>query len=510
MSDGLTKDRALVLERMLSDDLYWSPYRFALWAYPWGEGELKRFDGPRVWQRGVMEEMEQYLRDAYRDSKTGLGWGDFFRKAVASGRGPGKSALLGMLAHWFASTRIGSSVWVAANGEPQLRTKTFPEIAKWVAMGINKDFFEINAMSIKPSKWFAEHIKSPQGLGKSTEYYYIMGQLWSAENPEAFAGAHNWDGEMSIFDEASGIPNDIWGVQEGVFTEDIPDRFWFAFSNPRRNTGEFFNCFNRPGSKWRTLHVNSMDVEGINTSTFQNIVDKNGADSDSARIEVFGLFPRAGDKQFISTQVVMEAQRREVITDAGSPLVMGVDVARGSTDYCVARFRQGKDARSIPPVRWQAKDFNESARKVAWLMDKYNPDGVFIDQGMGSAVVDILKTMRYKTTEIAFGAASSRPEYAYKRTEMYADLRDWLGGGGAIDSCPRLYSDLTEVEFKEHGPAKDKIILEPKDDLRARLGRSPDDGDALVLTFARAVARKDRASYNRQTMCRDVDYAIFG
>jgi hypothetical protein len=93
---------------------------------------------------------------------------------------------------------------------------------------------------------------------------------------------------------------------------------------------------------------------------------------------------------------------------------------------------------------------------------------------------------------------------------MYADLRDWLDGGGAIDSCPLLYSDLTEVEAREHGPAKDKIILEPKDDLRARLGRSPDDGDALALTFAKPVARKDKVLHARSNMCKDVDYLIFG
>ena len=507
---SLTADRALVMERMLSEEFYWSPYAFALWAYPWGEGDLKAFDGPRVWQRDVMEEMSGYLREKYEGYKGGE-WGDFFREAVASGRGPGKSALVGMLAHWFMSTRVGSSTWVAANGEPQLRTKTFPEIAKWVARGINNEFFEINATSILPSKWYREYIESPDGLNRSTRYYYISGQLWSKENPDAFAGAHNWDGEMAIFDEASGIPDEIWGVQENVFTENIPDRFWFAFSNPRRNSGAFFNCFHDSHKQWRTRQINSMEVEGIDKSSFNNTIAKNGVDSDSARVEVFGLFPRQGENQFISIESVLEAQRRDVDYDAGAPLVMGVDISRGHSDYCVARFRQGKDARSIPPTKWRAADFQESARKVAWLMDKYNPDAVFIDQGMGSAVVDILKPMGYRTTEIAFGSKSSRPEYAYKRTEMYADLRDWLPTG-AIDSCPMLFIDLTAVEQKEFGPTQDKIILERKDELRDRIGRSPDDGDALALTFAMPVSRKDRAYRGvvHGKVAKDLDYKVFG
>jgi len=400
------------------------------------------------------------------------------------------SALVGMLSHWFISTRIGSSTWVAANGKPQLESKTFPEIAKWVMRGINSQFFEINSTTIRPAKWFADYIESPEGLNKSTKYYYIAGQLWSEENPDAFAGAHNFDGELAIFDEGSGIPDEIWGVQEGVFTEDIIDRFWLVFSNPRRNSGKFFDCFR--DDKWRSTQINSMDVEGINKETFRNIIEdceKNG-NMDRAKIEVYGQFPSMGDNQFIATHLVREAQTRDIVFDENAPLLVGVDIARGSNDWCVARFRQGRDARSIPPMRWQARDFNESARKIADLMGRYSPDAVFIDQGMGSAVVDILKDWGYRTTEVAFGGPSSRPEYAFKRTDMAAEYRDWLRTGG-IDKCPRLFEESTAVEIKNYGPAGDKLILEPKDLLKKRIGRSPDDFDALILTFAQKVPRRD-------------------
>lgn len=289
---------ALILKRVLSDDFYWSPRKFVLWAYPWGEGRLKKHKGPRQWQLDVMDDMEAYLRQAYKERGTHVDqlFGDFFREAIASGRGPGKSALVGMLAHWFMSTRIGSSTWVTANGEPQLRTKTFPEIAKWVSLAINASFFEINSTTIVPSKWFKEYIESPGGMGKSTRYYYISGQLWSTENPDAFAGAHNDDGEMAIFDEASGIPDVIWEVQEGVFTEDIADRMWLAFSNPRRSIGAFFDCFSNP--LWKSRNINSLEVDGINKATLLNIIKKHGKYSDTANIEVYGKFPVDGENVF--------------------------------------------------------------------------------------------------------------------------------------------------------------------------------------------------------------------
>ena len=313
-------------------------------------------------------------------------------------------------------------------------------------------------------------------------------------------------GEMAIFDEASGIPECIWNVQAGVFTEDIPDRFWFAFSNPRKNSGAFYDCFNSAADLWRNTKVNAMEVEGINHSAFEMLIKKSGMDSDEVRVEVLGEFPRHGDEQFISTALVKEAQYREVITDYGEPLIMGIDVARFGDDATVCRFRRGRDARSIRPVRWKGASLVESAERIMRLIDEYRPDGVFIDQGMGSGVVDILRSRRYKCVEVAFGSKAENPEYMNKRVEMYARLRDWLPGG-AIDPSHELFVDVTSVEYSYQG---DKLRLESKDDLKARIGRSPDDGDALVLTFAGRVARTDMGKrHKRDTVANDIDYEIF-
>jgi hypothetical protein len=311
-------------------------------------------------------------------------------------------------------------------------------------------------------------------------------------------------------DEASGIPDNIWTISDGFYTEPADLRLWICYSNPRRASGRFFDCFNADSSFWQTESIDSRTVEGVDRAVFDRIIEMHGEDSDEARVEVKGQFPRIGEAQFISRDVVVEAQTVEPFPDPDAPLILGVDIGRGQNDSCVARFRQGKDARSIQPTKWKASTFLESARKIAWLMDKYNPDAVFIDQGMGSAVVEILKGMRYRAREVAFGAASTRPEYAYKRTDMYAYLRDWLTDGGAIDKDPNLYTDLTAVEYKEVGKARDKIILERKDELKKRIGRSPDDGDALALTFAEPVARRDMraARRNRAVIAEGLDAPI--
>ena len=495
----------------LADD----PYAFSKYAYSWGEGDLARFDGVREWQKEVLLDIRDYIKEAKRQKRVSGMLPDFYKMAIASGRGIGKSALLGIITHWFISTRIGGSVWIAANGEPQLRTKTFPEIAKWVMRGVNSHWFEINAMSIQPAKWFRELIERPLaegGLGKSTKYYYASGQLWSAENPDAFAGAHNWDGELAIFDESAGIPAPIWTVQEGVFTEDIVDRYWLCFSNPRSTSGAFFEKFHKERGKWRTKQIDSRTVEGINHSSFNSIIEKYGEDSDEARVEVKGEFPRADNDSFIPFGDVESARNRDLETDDFAPLIMGFDIALSGEDTSVIRFRRGRDARSIPPLSAKKEDPMELACWAADAINKYKPDAVCIDMGnAGAGVVYKLRELGFKVHGVWFSASSDNSRYANKRAQMWGDMKDWLKQG-CIDSSQTLLDDLTGPK-REWDTKEDKVLLESKKKMKKRGLASPDHGDALCLTFAVKVPTFDAKNSRfrrRQRVANDIDYKIFG
>jgi hypothetical protein len=508
------KAKPTAREQDLMKDLLqykYNPYEFSLYNFPWGQEKtpLEMFEGPRAWQRDDMLRIADHLQLDQEKRRIGLPPTPLYL-ARSSGRGIGKSAGVGMISDWFMSTWWGGTEIITANTEAQLRSRTMAEVGKWVTMGLNSHWFERSAMSVRPASWFAQLLQKQ--LKIDTQYYYADAQTWSEENPDAFAGAHSMIGMLLIMDEASGIPDNIWSVSDGFFTDLAEMRLWICYSNPRRASGRFFDCFHTNAKFWQTQSIDSRTVEGVDQSVYNRIIEMHGEDSDEARVEVKGQFPRQGEAQFISRELVVEAQKREPVPDPDAPLIMGVDIGRGNNDYCVARFRHGKDAQGIPPTKWRAPTFMDSARKIAWLMDKYNPDAVFIDQGMGSAVVEILKSMKYKTREVAFGGPSTRAEYAYKRTDMYAYLRDWLADGGCIDKDADLYTDLTAVEYKEYGAARDKIILERKDELKKRIGRSPDDGDALVLTFAEPVARRDirAARRNRTPVAKGLDAPVLG
>jgi hypothetical protein len=125
------------------------------------------------------------------------------------------------------------------------------------------------------------------------------GKLWSEEKPDAYAGVHNHDGMMVIFDEASGIPDAIWAVANGFFTEPTFNRFWFAFSSGTTQFGYFFEIFNKKRDFWDNEQIDARTVEGTDPASIKEIIDEWGEDSDEARVEVYGMFPLDDDVIFI-------------------------------------------------------------------------------------------------------------------------------------------------------------------------------------------------------------------
>lgn len=192
------------------------PLAFVRLAFPWRKQgtPLEHFEGPRQWQREVLIELREHIKK--NDGKIDF---DTLRMALSSGRGIGKSALVSWLTIWMMTTRIGSTTIVSANSEAQLRSVTWAEITKWLSMSIQSHWFEVSATRVLPAKWIAELVERDLKLG--TRYWGVEGRLWSAENPDAYAGVHNFAGVMLVFDEASGIDDSIWSVAAG-FLRKIP------------------------------------------------------------------------------------------------------------------------------------------------------------------------------------------------------------------------------------------------------------------------------------------------
>lgn len=477
------EDEQELMARLWAPAIKDNPLAFVMFAFPWGQPgtPLEHFSGPRKWQREVLTDMANHIKS--NGNKIDF---DTLREAISSGRGIGKSALVSWITIWMLSTRIGSTTIISANSEAQLRSVTWAEITKWLAMSLNSHWFEVSATRLMPAKWLTELVE--RDLKKGTRYWGVEGRLWSAENPDAYAGVHNFDGVLVIFDEASGIDDSIWAVTSGFFTENTPNRFWMAFSNPRRNTGYFYECFNSKREFWTTKVVDARTVEGTDKQVYQQIIDEYGPESSQAHVEVYGQFPSEGDDQFISANLVDDAMKRPAYKDLSAPIVIGVDPARFGADATVIAVRQGRDIVSIR--RHRGDDTMTVVGHVIDVIEEYKPTLVVIDEGgLGAGIVDRLKEQRYKVKGINFGNKSKNPVmYGNKRAEMWGAMKDWLKTA-SIPLDRFLKTDLISPMMKPD--SKGTIFLESKKDMKARGLASPDAADAICVTFAFPVAHRE-------------------
>ena len=491
-------DEMELMSRLWTPAIKDDPLKFVLFTFPWGQKgtPLEHFAGPRKWQREVLQNLADHIKQ--NNGKVDF---DTFRMATSSGRGIGKSALVSWLVIWMLTTRIGSTTIVSANSEAQLRSVTWAEITKWLSMSLNSHWFEVSATRVMPAKWLTELVERDLKMG--TRYWGVEGRLWSAENPDAYAGVHNFDGVMLIYDEASGIDDTIWSVAAGFFTENTPNRFWLAFSNPRRNAGYFYECFHSKRDFWSTKIVDARSVENTDKQVYQQIIDEYGPDSTQAHVEVYGQFPNASDDQFIGASVVDEAMRRAPHKDPSAPVVIGVDPARFGSDSTVIAVRQGRDVTTIK--RFKGDDTMTVVGHVIEAIETYKPALVVIDEGgLGAGIVDRLKEQRYKIKGVNFGNKSKNPlMWGNKRAEMWGEMREWLKTA-SVPHDRFLKNDLTGPMMKPD--SKGTIYLESKKDMKARGLASPDAADAIAVTFAfpvahrEYVARETRRSYGASSI----------
>lgn len=402
------------------------------------------------------------------------------------------SAMSAWLVDWIMSTRPHSQGTITANTFTQLETKTWAAVQFWTKLCITAQWFDVTATrmfhKLHKESWFC----SPQSCRD--------------ENSEAFAGQHaQRSTSFYIFDEDSAVGDAVHEVAEGGLTDGEP--MVFLFGNPTRNSGHFHRaCFGAMRDRWTTTVVDSRQSRFTNKTQIEEWIHDYGEESDFVRVRVRGLPPLASELQFIGYDVIQAAQGRPVPPEVGAPLVCGVDVSDGGAAWNVIRFRRGSDARSTQPIRIPGEVVRMGRETLlAKLADVLDSEyfgqrvvAMFIDSAFGAPYVERLKSMGYRNVyEVRFGGPSPDERQLNMRAFMWSAMRDWLRAAGAIDPHDgRLADDLAGPGY--HLTSADKLVLESKEDMAKRGVASPDDADALALTFAARVAgERNTAVRNR-------------
>lgn len=480
---------------------YADPLGWVLFAFEWDTDETLQlvelqapychiYDskfGPDKWACDLLFDLGEKIKANKFDGVHAV---DPIREAIASGHGIGKSALVGWLVNWIMSTRPFAKGTVTANTMGQLSSKTWAEIAKWNRRSITGHWFEVSTGKGAMRMVHKEH----------PEEWFCNAQTCREENSEAFAGQHAASStSFYIFDEASGVPNIIDEVSEGGLTDGEPMKF--AFGNPTRNSGWFFDAFHKRKHRWSTRRIDSRTVQITNKKFIEEMVADYGEDSDIVKVRVRGMFPSLSIMQFISTADVDAAFGRHLRREQYdfAPKILTCDPAWTGEDELVIGLRQGL---RFEVLRTLAKNDNDVhvATLLGQLEDEHQADAVIIDFGYGTGIASAGTTMGRDWQLANFGSASPEPGCLNLRAYMIKQVRDWLKSGGAISGEDDvLYNELIAIETV---PRFDGVIqLESKEDMRRRGLPSPNRLDALGLSFAFPVAKKS----TRKTAPREHD-----
>ena len=374
---------------------------------------------------------------------------------------------------------------VTANTEKQLLRTLWPEVAKWHRLFIGKDLFKVTATAVIPV--------DPE----RDRNWRIDAIPWSEDNPEAFAGLHNYGKRILVIcDEASAIPNVIWETLDGATLDADTEIVWLVCGNPTKAVGRFRDCFESRKNEWHAFHVDSREVSFTNKAQIERAIARYGIDNDFVRVRYLGEFPSVEASALIAPETILAAQQRPPVYQPWEPLILSLDVARFGTNESVAIFRRGKDARSKPTLRWRGLSVVELGQRIATLISSENPDAVFIDEGgVGGGVVDFVRSLGHSVIGVNFGSKpGGNPGgilVANKRAEMYVLLKEALREGLAIDDEPDLYDQLCAIEYYIHAKSQAIILVAQE----AMTGPSPDIADALAMTYAFPVStsRRNRA-----------------
>ena len=462
---------------------YGNPLGFVMLAYPWKKPgtELEYESGPDGTQKRFLIDLGKEVRSR------GFNGADPVMPilmTMTSGHGTGKSVMGAWIADWILSTRPDSIGTVTAGTFTQLESRTWAAIQHWTKLCVTAHWFHIQARGI----YHKLHPKT----------WKIVAQTCKEENAQSFAGQHaRTSSSWYMFDEASLVPDNVWTVAQGGLTDGEP--MFFAWGQCERNTGRFYEInFGRAEHRWNHRTIDSRTSRFTNKVLIaQDLLDY-GEDSDYFRVRVRGLAPNADELQFIDRARILAAQQRQTVTLADEPLIAGFDASGGGSAWNVVRFRRGLDACAIPPIRVPgelSRDREALIAKLAAVMQDQRPGHkvavMFVDSAYGAPYVERLHVLGYANViEVNFGAPSLDRHQANMRAYMWNQLREWLPHGAIPADDEKLAIDLSGPGAKIR-VTTNQLVLESKADMQARGLASPDDGDALALTFAQPVAPEE-------------------
>lgn len=413
------------------------------------------------------------------------------REAVRGPHGLGKSTIAAITVLWFALTRDANGVdWkivTTAGAWRQLINYLWPEIRKW-------------ASRLRWERVRDRPFSKLELLNLNLRLTHGSATAASCTNPALIEGAHA-DSILFIFDESKAIMPETFDACEGAFSG-TGETFVLALSTPGAPQGRFYDIHaHRPGFEdWFTKHVTLDDAILAGRISPQWAEQRKLQWGESSALymnRVLGEF-HAGEEDAVIPLAWVEAavERWHEWNDAGrlsvdGPRTVGVDVARSGEDKTVMALRWGD---VITELReYSQSDTMATSGRVAGVLTSDERMTAIVDViGVGAGVVDRLRELDLRVQPFNAAKKTRRRDrsgelgFINVRAAAWYNLREQLDPAFGPTIClpdnDLLLGDLTAPKSGEV-MSGGKIKIESKDDIKKRLGRSTDHGDAVVQAF---------------------------
>ncbi len=308
----------------------------------------------------------------------------------------------------------------------------------------------------------------------------------SPDKGVSFQGFHSTN-VLIAFDEAPGVDPDIVRGARTLMAGGNVHTVWIG--NPLKSEGHFFDAFQK--GPWNRIHIHHKDTpnftgeelpqsikdELINETWVEDLKEEVGEDSPAYQSGANGDFPDADQKHVISLKLAREAVNREVVAEG--PIDLGIDCGGGG-DLTVYTLKRGNVITEI--ITESTPDVMQIPATAQQLHIEHKFRFINVDKGgLGHGPVDRMAELGLPVQGVYFGGTANEDDrYANKRTEMAFNLKKWLEYGKIPDDR-KLIGDITSIRVLPKLTAKHQLQLEPKEETKKRLGRSPDRFDSLGL-----------------------------
>lgn len=404
------------------------------------------------------------------------------RIAMQACAGPGKSAVLSWCGWHFLATHAeqhhhpnGYAVSITADN---LRDNLWKEFAVW---------HERSSFLKREFVWTAEKLFHRSHPGTWWIKARAFRQTADAEaKGRTLSGLHA-KRIIYLLDEAGDMPPQLVRTAAQGLTNCEVGKILLA-GNPTSLEGALYHVVKNEAGRWMVTRVTGdpddpKRSKRIDIEEARAAIRQYGRDNPWVKAYILGQFPPSSINALLGPDDVYESFKRRLADHVYATVQkrLGIDVSRFGDDRTIIFPRQGR--RAFNPVVMRNQRTNAIAARVIQAKYKWGSEMEFIDDtgGWGAGVIDQALLAGVTLIPLNMAGDAPDPRYFNMRSYLHFKAAEWVKTGGWLPEVPGLVTEATAATYYFH---EGKLRVEEKDQIKKRIGFSPDQWDAFIETFA--------------------------